>query len=114
MYVKNYRDLPVEPGGVEGLSVRWAINASQGANNFGMRILELEPGKSSSMHQHENEHEVYVLTGSGEVESDDRTHPISEGAAIYIPPNETHQFHNTGSEVMRFVDVVKFPIIIPK
>lgn len=114
MYVKNYRDLPIEPSGVDGLTVRWGINASQGATNFGMRILELEPGKSSSMHQHENEHEVYVLTGSGEVEADDQTHPISEGTVIYIPPNENHQFHNSGTNMMRFVDVVKFPIIMPK
>jgi quercetin dioxygenase-like cupin family protein len=114
MFVKNYRELPVEPSGVEGLTVRWGINASQGANNFGMRILELEPGKSSSRHQHENEHGVYVLTGKGEVEAGDQTQPVSEGTVIFIPSNEDHQFHNTGTDVMRFVDVVKFPIIIPK
>lgn len=114
MYIKDYRELPVEPSGVDGLTVRWAINASQGASNFAMRILDLEPGKSSTMHQHDTEHEVFVLAGRGEVESDDGWQPIAEGAVLYIAPHESHQFHNTGTETMRFIDVVKFPLILPK
>jgi quercetin dioxygenase-like cupin family protein len=112
MYIKNYKELPVEPSGVDGLSVRWAINASQGANNFGMRIMELQPGKSSQMHRHDNEHEIFVLAGQGEVETNGDTHPISEGAVLYIPPHENHQFHNTGADVMRFIDVVLFPVVL--
>jgi quercetin dioxygenase-like cupin family protein len=114
MYIKDYRDLPVEASGVDGLTVRWAINASQGANNFGMRIMELQPGKSSQMHQHDNEHEIFVLAGQGEVETEGKTHPVSEGTVLFIPPHEKHQFHNTGAEVMRFIDVVMFPLILPK
>jgi quercetin dioxygenase-like cupin family protein len=112
MYIKDYRELPVEASGVDGLTVRWAINASQGANNFGMRVMELQPGKSSQMHQHDNEHEIFVLAGQGEVETDGDTHPISEGSVLFIPPHENHQFHNTGAEVMRFIDVVMFPLIL--
>lgn len=114
MYIKDYRELPVESSGVDGLTVRWAINASQGANNFGMRIMELQPGKSSQMHQHDNEHEIFILAGQGEVETEGKTHPVSEGTVLFIPPHEKHQFHNTGAEVMRFVDVVMFPVILPK
>lgn len=114
MYVKNYRELPVEASGVDGLTVRWAVNASQGATNFAMRVFELEPEKASSMHQHDNEHEIFVLAGEGEVETLEHMYPISEGSAIYIAPNENHQFRNTGKDVLRFVDVVMFPIIVPK
>ena len=46
MYVKDYREVPSEPGGADGLTIRWVINASQGATNFAMRVFELEPGKS--------------------------------------------------------------------
>ena len=31
MYIKNYRELPVETTEVEGLTVRWGINKDQGA-----------------------------------------------------------------------------------
>jgi quercetin dioxygenase-like cupin family protein len=114
MYIKDYRELPVESSGVDGLTVRWAINASQGASNFAMRILELEPGKSSQMHQHDNEHEIFVLAGEGEVETLGKVHPISEGSVLYVAPNEGHQFHNIGKKVMRFIDAVMFPVILPK
>lgn len=114
MYIKDYRELPVESSGVNGLTVRWAINASQGASNFGMRVLELEPGKSSQMHQHDNEHEIFVLAGVGEVETLEKVYPISEGSVLYVAPNESHQFHNSGTDVMRFIDVVMFPVVIPK
>ena len=51
MYIKNYRELPVETSEVEGLTVRWGINKDQGATNFSMRLLELAPLKSTPTHQ---------------------------------------------------------------
>lgn len=110
MYVKNYRDVPSEPGGAEGLTMRWMINASQGATNFAMRVFELEPGKVSAFHKHENEHEAYVLAGSGEVETDENSAELKEGSAIFIPSFENHRFRNTGNEVLRIIDVISFPI----
>ncbi len=114
MYVKDYRELPVESSGVDGLSVRWAINASQGASNYAMRVFELAPAKASPVHQHDNEHEIFVLAGKGEVATLEHVHPIAEGSVIFIAPNESHQFQNTGTEPLRFVDVVMFSIMLPK
>ena len=113
MYVKDYRDVPAEPGGADGLIMRWVINASQGATNFAMRVFELEPGKESAFHKHENEHEAFVLAGSGEVEGDGETAKIEEGSAIFIPIYENHRFRNTGSDVLRILDVIRFPISLP-
>jgi len=114
MYVRDYRDVPSEPGGADGLSIRWVINASQGATNFAMRVLELEPGKVSPLHQHDNEHEAFVLEGQGEVKTGEDSKPIKEGSVVFIPGKEAHQFRNTGQTTMRFIDVVTFPIILPK
>lgn len=113
MYVKDYRDVPSEPGGADGLTVRWVINASQGATNFAMRVLELKPGKVSPFHQHENEHEVFVLEGEGEVETLEGSQKIKSGSVVFIPENESHQFRNTGKKSMRFIDVVTFLITKP-
>ena len=114
MYVKDYREVPVEPGGSDGLTVRWVINASQGATNFAMRVFELEPGKESPFHRHENEHEAYVLAGSGEIETDEGTAKLKEGSALFISAQENHRFRNTGKDVLRFIDVVAFSAIMPK
>ncbi|HAV77121.1 MAG TPA: hypothetical protein DCX53_07190 [Anaerolineae bacterium] len=109
MYTKNYREVPVEETGVEGLTSRWIITASQGAENFSMRLLELAPLKSTPLHQHNSEHEIFVLVGKGEVVTDEGSFPISEGSVIYVSPNETHKFVNTGASAMRFIDTVMFP-----
>lgn len=114
MYVKDYRDVPSEPGGADGLTMRWVINASQGATNFAMRVLELEPGKTSPFHQHENEHEVFVLDGQGEVETIDNSEKIQAGSVVFIPERESHQFRNTGDVPLRFIDVVTFLIKMPQ
>jgi quercetin dioxygenase-like cupin family protein len=110
MYVKDYRDVLAEPGGSNGLTVRWVINASQGATNFAMRVFELEPGKESPFHKHENEHEAYVLAGDGEVETDEGKAELKEGSALFIPSQENHRFRNTGKDVLRFIDVIKFSL----
>jgi len=108
MYVKDYREVPTEPGGSDGLTVRWVINASQGASNFAMRIFELQPGKGSPFHKHENEHEAYVLAGSGEIETNDGIAEIKEGSTIFITAQENHRFRNTGKDVLRFIDIIAF------
>jgi quercetin dioxygenase-like cupin family protein len=113
MYVKDYREVPVEPGGSDGLTVRWVINASQGATNFAMRVFELEPGKESPFHKHENEHEAWVLAGSGELETDGGMAKLKEGSALFISAQEKHRFRNTGKDILRFIDVIKFPQAIP-
>ena len=113
MYVKDYREIPSEPGGADGLTVRWVINASQGATNFAMRVFELEPGKESPFHQHENEHEAYVLAGTGELETEHVTTELKEGSVIFIPSQENHCFRNTGKRTLRFIDVIMFPSKLP-
>jgi len=114
MYIKNYREIPAEATGVEGLTARWGINKEQGASNFSMRLLELAPLKSTPMHQHNSEHEIFVLVGKGNVETEDKTYPVREGSVIYIAPNEAHRFNNTGASILRMVDAVMFPSKIAK
>lgn len=114
MYTKNYREIPVEETGVEGLTARWVITASQGAENFSMRLLELKPLATTPMHQHSSEHEIFVLVGRGEVVTDEGASPVKEGSVIYVSPNEVHCFRNTGADILRFVDVVMFPSKIAK
>ena len=113
MYVKDYREVPPEPGGAGGLTVRWVINASQGATNFAMRVFELEPGKETPFHKHEKEHEALVLGGSGEIETDEGTAKLKEGSAIFVQAQESHRFRNTGKDALSFIDVIAFSAVPP-
>jgi len=47
MKVKNYREFTPDSVGEEGASgitVRWVITEKDGAENFSMRVFEVEPG----------------------------------------------------------------------
>jgi quercetin dioxygenase-like cupin family protein len=51
--------------GAEKLRVRWLITKEIGAENFAMRLFEMDPGGFSPLHRHPWEHEVFILEGKG-------------------------------------------------
>jgi quercetin dioxygenase-like cupin family protein len=71
-----------------------------------MREFEVAPGGFTPRHEHPYEHEVYVLSGEGQVFSGDQPHPIRSGDVILVQPDETHQFRNTGSVPLRFLCLI--------
>jgi quercetin dioxygenase-like cupin family protein len=78
-----------------------------------MRVFELEPGKESPFHKHENEHEAYVLSGRGELETEAGKAELKEGSTLFITARESHCFRNTGDDTLRFIDVIGFPLKLP-
>ena len=114
MYTKNYREIPDKETDVEGVTERWLITSAHGAENFSMRLLEIAPLISTPKHQHNSEHEIFVLVGKGEVVTEEGTFKIREGSVIYVRPNEVHQFINTGASAMRVIDSVMFPSKVGK
>lgn len=95
---------PVDHG--EGVSIRWLITREQGAPNFAMRIIEVEPGGATPLHRHFEEHEVYVLEGKGLVKGEQGDMPIKHGDVVYVSPRELHQFVNAGDSALRFICVI--------
>ncbi len=106
MKVKNYRDVEAVTE-APGASMRWVIADKDGAPNFALRVVELEPGASSPFHNHDWEHEVLVLSGTGAVrDKHGQLTPIGEGDAVLLMPDEKHQFLNQGKDTLRFVCVI--------
>ncbi len=109
MKVVAAQDVPaqeVQMEGAVGCTVRWLVDEGDGAPNFAMRQFEVAPGGHTPKHHHPYEHEVYVLSGRGEVLQGDTPHPIKPGDVIYVAPDEVHQFRNTGQEPLRFLCLV--------
>jgi quercetin dioxygenase-like cupin family protein len=104
MLVRN-RD-EVEPvtysGDSQGVEMRPLITQAEGAPRFAMRVFTLEPAGHTPYHAHAWEHEVYVLAGSGSVNSHDGKRTISVGDSIYIAPFEEHQLH-AGPDGLQFI-----------
>lgn len=92
---------------VAGVTKQVVIGAREGAPHYSVRYFELAPGAKSSFDRHEHDHGVIVLAGSGAVLLGEQSHEIAFGDVIYVGPNETHQFENTGSEPLGFLCVVR-------
>lgn len=109
MKVTNTQDVEskkVDMEGAQGCTVRWLVGEADGAPNFAMRQFEVEPGGFTPRHQHDYEHEVFVLEGEGVVYEGDQAHPLRAGDVVLVKPDEVHQFRNTGSAPMKFLCLI--------
>ncbi len=105
MKVSNYRESDsVEE--IKGVLRREVITADDGAPHFTMRVFEVEPDSSTPSHSHAFEHEVFILTGRGVVVGEQGAVPIGKDSVVFVPPDETHCFVNTGNEPLRFICVI--------
>jgi len=109
MRVKRADTVPAEPvAGSPGASIRWLWAEKDGAPNFALRLIEVQPGASTPHHAHPYEHEVYVLSGRASLIEGDagREHALQPGDTAIVMPNETHQFVNAGPDVLRFLCLI--------
>lgn len=109
MKIVNYKE--IEPtrfdnDAVKGVAGRVVIGKADGADNFCMRVFELESNGHSPSHTHEWEHEIFFHSGQGEVLSDGRWTKVTPGTAVLIPGNEEHQVRNRGEAPLVFVCLV--------
>ncbi len=92
--------------GASKARIRVLIGVEDGAENFIMRMFELEPGGNTPLHKHPWEHEIFILEGEGLVKIGDREYNVSDGYVIYIPPNIEHTIINRGSRLLRFLCLI--------
>lgn len=105
MLVKFASEVPLEPA-QEGIGIRWLIAAKDGAPNFAMRVIEVEPGVTFAPHAHPWEHEIYALEGEGLLLGLGGERPLVPGQAIFVPPDELHGYRNTGDKTLKFICVI--------
>jgi len=98
---------PVELEGAEGVSVRWVINEADGAKNFAMRVFEVEANGQTPYHDHDWEHEVFILSGGGVVCAEGQDTPLVPGDVVFVPGGEKHNFQ-AGSAGLRFICLVPY------
>jgi len=100
---------PVGTEGAVGCRIRCLVGPDDGAPSFSMRQFEVAPGGYTPKHSHAHEHEVFVLEGAGVVLEGEREHALSPGTVVFVPPNQEHQFRNTGSGPLEFLCLIPHP-----
>ena len=105
----HYTDIDLKipkEDGIKHVKIRWLITKNDGAPNFAMRLFEIEPNGYTPLHQHDWEHEVFILEGVGITRNKEKEESLHPGDVIYIPSKEWHQFVNTGSEPLKFLCLI--------
>jgi quercetin dioxygenase-like cupin family protein len=103
---KNIAKMPVEHEGAKDTEIRWLISKEDGAENFAMRMFELQPGGHTPLHTHAHEHEVFVIEGQGVFVCEGQENEFSAEFVIFVPGGKEHQFRNTGNSVLRMLCLI--------
>ena len=88
--IRNIRDH------FDGINAARLINLDDNPPTCTLSYSQIEPGKTSSHHIHEWEHEVYIIEGTGTLFCDGKEYPVKAGDAMFIPPNVDHYTLNNG------------------
>ncbi len=87
--VKKYSVVPVEEG--------W---------DYVLRKFVIEEGGFTPKHTHPWVHVNYIIKGEGTLFLNGKENPVKAGDFAYVPPNEEHQFKNTGKGTFEFICIV--------
>ena len=92
----------------KNLKIRWLITKETGAQNFAMRLFEMEAGGHTPRHSHDWEHEVFILEGEGVVVGGTEEKKFQAGDVIFVPANEVHQFKNNTQNLVKFLCLIPY------
>ncbi len=96
---------PVTDAGARAATIKWLIGEKDGPPTFLMRQFTVEAGGYTPYHEHNWEHEIYVLEGVGKIRYGNLEEKIEPGDAILIPPGEKHQMR-AGSNNLKFLCLI--------
>lgn len=102
----HYTDVPAQVFGPEapGVTIRWVIDEkADGAPNYALRVIEVQPGGHTPKHTHPYEHENFVVEGHGRVLIGDEWHEIGPGSVVFVPADVLHTYENAGDAPFRFL-----------
>lgn len=106
MIIKKSADVTEEPmpmDGVKASGLRWLVKEEEGARDFFMRLVTMGVGGEIPLHSHPQVHEIYVLSGNGEVTTPEGANPVAPGDFVFIPENEKHGFRNAGQTQFQMI-----------
>ena len=110
MKIRHYTDAALEDVAREdfdGVKARYVITDKEGAPHFAMRVFEFEPGGHTSLHQHPEEHEIFIVEGEITAVNDQGVESaLKPGHTLFIPPNELHQLKNQSGRAAKIICLI--------
>lgn len=110
MIKKNYEEVEKEAvtkANSTETSVRWLVTKEDGPSHFATRRFEIQPSGQIGIHEHEEEHHIYVLDGEADfLDADGNKTHVQKDEVIYIPPNEEHGITNNSKKPFIFICII--------
>lgn len=109
MELKRVKDIPSEEVtffGSSGTSIQWLWSKEE-APHFALRRFTIKPGGEIGLHDHLEEHEIFILSGEGIVFNESREEiKVQPGDTLYVPPQEPHGYKNTSQSDLIFLCII--------
>ena len=102
----NIKKTKVIADGAKDVEIRWLISKEDGAENFAMRMFEIQPGGHTPLHTHPHEHEIFIVEGKGVLVFEGKEHKFAAEHTIFVPGGKEHQFKNTGNSLLRLLCLI--------
>jgi mannose-6-phosphate isomerase-like protein (cupin superfamily) len=87
------------------------VGETQGAP-FSAYIVEAKPGEGPPLHTHPYVEVAFTLEGCATITVGDQSREVKSGGIVVIPANTPHRFVNSGSTVLRQIDIHANPRFI--
>jgi len=77
------------------------------SKNYLVKSITVTPGKQCSLHLHRRLQEHWIFTeGRGKATIGNESTDVEPGVHIHVPANLPHRIANTGSEPLKYIEVI--------
>ena len=109
MKLKRLHNIPSEEitmFGSTGTTIQWLWSKEE-APHFALRRFVIKPNGEIGIHDHEEEHEIFILSGEGIVfnDSGEEFH-IKSQDTLFVSGNEAHGYRNVGKNGLVFLCII--------
>jgi quercetin dioxygenase-like cupin family protein len=109
MKLKKVHNIPSEEVtmfGSTGTTIQWLWSKEE-APHFALRRFVIKPKCEIGIHSHEEEHEIFILSGEGVVFNDSgEQFNVQSQDTLFVPGNEAHGYRNTGKNDLVFLCII--------
>jgi quercetin dioxygenase-like cupin family protein len=103
MHYSKFPHQEVSAYGSQGTKMCWFRNAGD-ATHFMLRRFEIGAHGHIGLHQHPEEHQIFILTGPIVLIDEKNVEIVVDtGEFVYCPPNEPHAYRNPNSFPVAFL-----------
>ncbi len=76
---------------------------------FSAYIVNAKPGQGPPLHTHPYVEVAFTIEGQATITVGDDTHEVKAGGIVVIPANTPHRFVNSGTAILRQIDIHASP-----